>query len=918
MMIRGKSRDKDTRDSHFAAFAPVKTKFGTRAFATTGRENDFSDQNAQLGNSQSEVSLLHRIAIQPKLVVGPPDDKYEREADKVAEQVMRTAKSCPQCEVKSGEEDAFRAKPIAHQITYLQREDVGEATPKNQACGQTSQVCPRIESGFNSLRGSGQPLAKSERKFFESRFDHDFGQVRVHTGAKAAKLARALDSHAFTVGRDIVFGAGEYVPETTEGRELLAHELTHVVQQHAGAIKVQRRNDEVVECLRDNAQACLVHLHGDESEALSAAKDLYCGNCVSLVHLTNAPDGQNSNRCRLLRFEVSEGGQTTTCCVDPNRMFNDSLLGIDQHGQWTDASWRLHWNSWNSRNPRYRGCNCNPDSMCQTPRFIREVPVAIDPIKSQLRFALERCRTTSPPSVGPIAPNQAINPTVAFHGNLPDSSLNIRSYCVGSEHEATYGRRPADPQLIIRGRRVSFNAYCDARAYPDRIMNPYIGMPSKPKDFVLVTQSQDFDALVQQGRNVVLQSPNAPDDGSLSVFLRNGRYFNIEAQRGQPRTTQEQIGVGQSVLRHLGVRGSSIGCPPAQNHSLCPDCRSRQTSANPAISTSAPEQSQPSPARSIMETDEGEGKNAENIIQMSSRPGVENEQNGNAGNKETEEIEQVRDQRLAAASDVEADINSWTAGGQPLSENIRSLFEPQFNHDFGSVRIHAGSQASEYAQALGAQAFTIGQDIFFGSGQYAPGRTTGQRLLAHELTHVIQQGYASDSMSSLDNSDFGEDYATNSTGNESIQRKVIMSPDVDQPDEPEIAHPMAQNAVRNIRSRLNEHILIDMWGGDCRDNNKNGSVDSDDNSERNSNFGEHIGRTMNGFNTVDNWICPGEGGAQIITRDFRTSESVTYSVCARVVSEAYRGAGIPVPITNRVHDLVAFSKTMPITLHSGR
>jgi hypothetical protein len=76
------------------------------------------------------------------------------------------------------------------------------------------------------------PKPAGERAFFEPRFGYDFGSVRVHTGARAAETAQAVQARAFTVGRDVVFGTGQYAPGTSAGRRLLGHELTHVVQQN--------------------------------------------------------------------------------------------------------------------------------------------------------------------------------------------------------------------------------------------------------------------------------------------------------------------------------------------------------------------------------------------------------------------------------------------------------------------------------------------------------------------------------------------------------------------------------------------------------------------------------------------------------------------------------------------------------------
>jgi hypothetical protein len=85
------------------------------------------------------------------------------------------------------------------------------------------------------LAGSGSPLDVATRGFMESRFHYDFGQVRVHADSRAAESANAVNAAAYTVGRQVVFGAGRYAPETTAGRKLLAHELTHVIQQSGGA-----------------------------------------------------------------------------------------------------------------------------------------------------------------------------------------------------------------------------------------------------------------------------------------------------------------------------------------------------------------------------------------------------------------------------------------------------------------------------------------------------------------------------------------------------------------------------------------------------------------------------------------------------------------------------------------------------------
>ncbi len=104
------------------------------------------------------------------------------------------------------------------------------------------------------LRSPGQPLDAEARAFMEPRFGHDFGNVRVHTDAKAAESAWAVDAHAYTVGPDIVFGARKYTPNNISGRLLLAHELAHVTQQSAARASLSGRIDSPTDSFETEAE----------------------------------------------------------------------------------------------------------------------------------------------------------------------------------------------------------------------------------------------------------------------------------------------------------------------------------------------------------------------------------------------------------------------------------------------------------------------------------------------------------------------------------------------------------------------------------------------------------------------------------------------------------------------------------------
>jgi hypothetical protein len=178
---------------------------GARSFMTPRIGHDFSRVPAR--------AAVAEIA-KGSLTVGRPGDRFEQEADRVANIVT----SIPDASVRSvpAIKEAAGSSESAHAKT-----DSNNATPANWPAQASSQL---------SL-GSGHPLPASTRAFFEPRFGSDFSAVRAHTGAQAAETARALNARAYTIGRDIVFGAREYRPETSTGKNLLAHELAHVVQQ---------------------------------------------------------------------------------------------------------------------------------------------------------------------------------------------------------------------------------------------------------------------------------------------------------------------------------------------------------------------------------------------------------------------------------------------------------------------------------------------------------------------------------------------------------------------------------------------------------------------------------------------------------------------------------------------------------------
>jgi hypothetical protein len=171
-----------------------------------------------------------RRLLQPKLTVGAPEDAYEREADRVAERVMRMPEARPKgncscggscVECRAGQ--TGRGHGPHEAITPLiQTKSVGGLP-----------VGDSLAYSIGESRGGGSHLDDATRSDMESRFGADFSSVKVHTDGEAMRMNRSLNAHAFTVGSDIYFN-GNYRPHSPEGKRLLAHELTHVLQQEGG------------------------------------------------------------------------------------------------------------------------------------------------------------------------------------------------------------------------------------------------------------------------------------------------------------------------------------------------------------------------------------------------------------------------------------------------------------------------------------------------------------------------------------------------------------------------------------------------------------------------------------------------------------------------------------------------------------
>ena len=203
------------------------------------RKNNETNRNnliqRQIDEEEQEGQSEGGSQIQTKLTVGGHDDRYEQEADRVADKVMRMTGD--KASHNQEDNEPIQAKPIGDQISpIVQRQSEVDEEEKPILTKATGRETPEkgwtMDAKIDSMRDGGHPLPKAEREFFEPRFGRDFSRTRIHTDVNAAKSADVLNARAFTSGNDIVFNANEYTSGSLGSRRLLAHELTHVVQQN--------------------------------------------------------------------------------------------------------------------------------------------------------------------------------------------------------------------------------------------------------------------------------------------------------------------------------------------------------------------------------------------------------------------------------------------------------------------------------------------------------------------------------------------------------------------------------------------------------------------------------------------------------------------------------------------------------------
>lgn len=346
--------------------------FGVQPKLTVGAPNDVYEQEADRVAGQvmsmpdkpiQRMDNLEEEEIQTKPLAGSITPLVQRMDNLEEEEIQTKAIDSIQREEMSEEEEVqtkslgniqredipeeeeVQTKPIAtlqreempeeeevqtKSLSSIQREDMPEeeevqTKPALQRSTDGSlQAGGSIESQINSSRGGGSPLPDDVRSFMEPRFGTDFSGVKVHTDAQADQLNRSVQAKAFTTGQDVFFRQGEYNPGSRGGQELIAHELTHVVQQVGGSISIQRAGGNQKGTFIGPPSA--IHLHIDIADP-----HLKMGGKGKRINFSAGGGGYDDNRMREALNELEATGQGKPGYGECRTWLRDQLRIGDAH-----------------------------------------------------------------------------------------------------------------------------------------------------------------------------------------------------------------------------------------------------------------------------------------------------------------------------------------------------------------------------------------------------------------------------------------------------------------------------------------------------------------------------------------------------------------------------------------------------------
>jgi len=546
--------------------------------------------------------------VQPKLKVSTPGDAYEREADAMAEHVMR-----------KNENSGIIARSLQQQGNFEKSKRNNTTIRRKLSDDGGVTVAPDMASRLTTDRENGMPLSDDTRSFMEHAFSRDFSRVRIHTDQQAASMSRDIHAKAFTYGEDIYFNQGQFSPETPEGKNLLAHELTHVVQQ----------------------------------EEDTASPDV-----ARAVELRPPGKGEASafDRVQELIDKLNEQSPAIKYRLDGNRLLPD----VKDEAALTTFDWQVR-------------SYLEADAM---------VPFRLITGKGRV--------PKSATTLGRLTFDQFITGYVDLEDLLSTDRLAFQSIFVHILAE-----RFGSPNYA---RRIGSNTFTGKEVRATHEM----GHQAQAFHFQGVFHDPSIQFIYEEPKpgnksHIVFRS----GDKKYEVFVIVSRLNqDISHAEVRVRDADHQWYTADEFL----ARQAASAPPPAP--AVQPQLLKGQQ-------RSADEMKAVEKAKAIIENSGPEVKG----------PVMRKINSGSS---------------IALTGDWVDQLAASGTGG-PLPERSRRFMEGSFQADFSNVRIHTGTMAAYLSEQIHAKAFTYNGAIYFNRGEFSPDSQEGKRLLAHELTHILQQ-----------------------------------------------------------------------------------------------------------------------------------------------------------------------------------
>jgi len=615
--------------------------------------------NAQLSDAKATAKQATA-----NLRVGEPNDHFEQEADRVANEIMASGAAKQEWSLSRMSIDA----PLQRKCgcggsggatgeceECKEKEKQEKSNLQRKASGpRESAVAPPIV--HEVLNSPGHPLDRVTRDFFNARFGHDFSRVRVHTDLRAGNSAKAVGVHAYTVGNDIVFDSGQYSPASVKGRKLLAHELAHTIQQRP---VLSRQPDPLNRPLPPH----------DPSPRFAPTGACYgsaiCRDLITpsklLAHA--AEDPQNKEK-REHRKKVCQKKPPDAACT------------AEGHGSVARETTKL-----------LKGYDPS--------RPARGAKLIVDKdLESDFKASTMRCRDFVPPTSGTeciTVPDETEKQAAQFNNTMDPT--------IGGEERGKWRERMVEI-LVHESEHTRFRAAFRAGGFPEATQQDCATKDTLAAMNELAAMLTEFPIRMERIRTSVGLSPE-------------DRQKELEEWR-----THRILGKEQSITVSLRTARCACNCEDA-------DKMIRETVG---FTTASWTQQQKNELHRELRDPRWSSLDLRwpfvaPAIPSVGRPDMQRKAAG------------------PAASDVAPPIvhEVLNSPGQPLDKAPRTQFERGIGHDLSKVRIHTDGKAAESAGAVNALAYTVGNDVVFGHGQYNPGTRQGGHLLAHELAHTVQQ-----------------------------------------------------------------------------------------------------------------------------------------------------------------------------------